>query len=91
MHLYVCICLYMYAYVYGKNGMVIIFVLFWTSLVAQVVKNLLAMQEAKVLSLGWEDPLEERTATHSGILSWRIPMDRGAWRVIVPGVSKSQT
>ena len=91
MHLYVCICLYMYTLVYGKNGMVIIFVLFWTSLVAQVVKNLLAMQEAQVLSLGWEDPLEERTATHSGILSWRIPMDRGAWRVIVPGVSKSQT
>ena len=55
----------MYTYVYGKNGMVIIFVLFWTSLVAQVVKNLPATQEAQVLSLGWEAPLEEGTATNS--------------------------
>ena len=30
--------------------------------------------------LGWEDPLEEGMATHSSILTWRIPMDRGAWR-----------
>ena len=56
---------HMYTYVYGKNGMVIIFVLFWTSLVAQVVKNLPATQEAQVLSLGWEDPLEEGTAINS--------------------------
>ena len=32
-----------------------------------------------VRSLGWEDPLEEGMATHSSILAWRIPMDRGAW------------
>ena len=43
------------------------------SLVAQLVKNLPAMQEAWVLSLAWEDPLEKGTATHSSILAWRIP------------------
>ena len=32
-----------------------------------------------VLSIGWEDLLEEGTATHSSILAWRIPMDKGAW------------
>ena len=43
------------------------------SLVAQMVKNLPAMQETQVLSLGWEDPLEKGMATYSGILVWRIP------------------
>ena len=43
------------------------------SLVAQVVKKLPAMQETWVLSLGWEDPLEKGTATHSRMLAWRIP------------------
>ena len=38
-----------------------------------VVKNLPAMQEIRVLSLGWEDPLEKEMATHSSILAWRIP------------------
>ena len=45
----------------------------WASLVAQTVKNLLAMQETWVPSLGWEDPLEKEMATHSSILAWRIP------------------
>ena len=45
----------------------------WASLVAQLVKNLSAMCETWVPSLGWEDPLEKRNATHSSILSWRIP------------------
>ena len=45
----------------------------WTSLVAQLVKNPLAMQETWVQSLGWEDPLEKGKATHSSILAWRIP------------------
>jgi len=44
----------------------------WASLVAQVVKNPPAMQETWVRSLGWEDPLENRKATHSSILAWRI-------------------
>ena len=38
-----------------------------------MVKNLPAMQETQVQSLGWEDPLEKGTATHSSILAWRIP------------------
>ena len=45
----------------------------WGSLVAQLVKNLPAMQETWVQSLGWEDPLEKGKTTHSRILAWRIP------------------
>ena len=45
----------------------------WASLVAQLVKNLLAMWETWVRSLGWEAPLEKGKATHSNILAWRIP------------------
>jgi len=41
--------------------------------VAQIVKNLPAMHETWVRSLGWEDPLEKGMATHSNILVWRIP------------------
>ena len=44
-----------------------------SSLVAQMVKNLPAMQETWVQPLGWEDPLEKDMATHSSILAWRIP------------------
>ena len=43
------------------------------SLVAQMIKNLPAMLETQVRSLGWEDPLEKGMATHSSILAWRIP------------------
>ena len=63
----------------------------WAFLVAQTVKNLPAMQETWVQSLGWKDPLEEGMATHSSILAWRIPTDRGAWRATVHGVTKSRT
>ena len=45
----------------------------WASLVAQLIKNLPAMKETWVQSLGWEDPLEKEKATHSSILAWRIP------------------
>ena len=45
----------------------------WASFVAQLIKNPLAMQETWFRSLGWEDPLEKGTATHSSILAWRIP------------------
>ena len=58
------------------------------------VKNLPAVQEMRetwVQSLGREDPLGEEMATHSSILAWRIPMDRGAWQAAVHGVTKSQT
>ena len=45
-----------------------------------MVKNLPAMWETWVRYLGEEDPLEDGTATHSSILAWRIPMDRGTWK-----------
>ena len=56
-----------------------------------MVKNLPAMRETWVGSLGWEDPLEKGMATHSNILTWRIPMDRGAWQDTVHGAAKNQT
>ena len=58
---------------------------------AQSVKNPPAMRETRVRSLGWEDSLEEGMATHSSVLAWRIPRDRGAWRSAVHGVVKSWT
>ena len=45
----------------------------WASLVAQLVKNLPAMQKTWVQSLSWEDPLEKEMATYSSILAWEIP------------------
>ena len=63
----------------------------WASLVAQSVNNPPAVWETWVGSLDWEDPLEEGVATHSSILAWRIPMDRGAWQAAVHGVAKSRT
>ena len=62
----------------------------WSSLVAQTLKNLPAARETCVQSLDWEDPLEEGISTHSSILAWRIPMDRGAWWATVHRVAKSQ-
>ena len=47
--------------------------LVWTSLVAQMVKNLPAMQETWVQSLDWDDPLQNGMATYCSILAWRIP------------------
>ena len=47
------------------------------------------MWETWVRSLGWEDPLKRGMATHSSILAWRIPMNRGAWWATVHGVTKS--
>ena len=55
-----------------------------------MVKN--PPDNAEVQSPGYENPLEKEMATHSSILAWRInPLDRGAWRAIVHGVSRSQT
>ena len=62
---------------------------------AQMIKNTPAVQKTQessemwVPSLGREDPLEEEMATHSSILAWRIPMDRGAWWATVHGVTES--
>jgi len=61
------------------------------SLVTQMVKNLLATQETRDRSLGWEDPLEEGMATHSSILGWRIPWTEEPGGLQAMGVAKSQT
>ena len=61
------------------------------SLLAQTVKNLSAMRETQVQSLGQEDPLEKGMETHSSILTSKILRDRGAWQVAVHGVTESQT
>ena len=63
----------------------------WASLVTQMAKNLPAVWETWVQSLGCEDPLEDGMETHSSILAWIISMDRGAWQATVCGVTKSQT
>ena len=42
-------------------------------------------------SLGWEEPLEKGMVTHSSILAWRVPMDKGAWQATVHGVTQGQT
>jgi len=55
------------------------------SLVAQTVKNVPAMQETRVRSLGWEDPLEKEMAAHSSILAWRIPWTEEAGRLLSMG------
>ena len=65
-----------YALLSPESGQFLLFS--WASPVAQTVKNLLAVQETVVRSLGREDPLEKEMVTHSSILAWRIPMDRGA-------------
>ena len=62
-----------------------------SSLVTQMVKNQPAVQETRIQTLGWEDPLEKGMAIHSSILAWIIPMDRGTWRATVHGVTKSLT
>ena len=58
------------------------------SLVAQMVKNLPAMQEAWVRSLGWEDPLEKGMVTHSSILAWRIPWTQETGRLQSMGLQR---
>ena len=73
-------CFKIIHYFYFMCFFVCNYVLFGACLVAQMVKNLPAMQETWVRSLGWEDPLEEVVATHSSIFTWGIPMDRGAWQ-----------
>jgi len=60
-------------------------------LIAQTVKNLPAIQETWVRSLGQEDPLQKGVATYSSIVAWRNPTDRGAWSATVHGVTESDT
>ena len=56
-----------------------------------MVKHLPTMRKTRVQSLGREDPLEKEMATHSSILAWRVPMDKGAWWATVHGATESQT
>ena len=58
---------------------------------AQLVKNLPAMRETWIQSLGWGDPLDEGVATPSGILAWRIPKNSRAWWATGHGVAESLT
>ena len=60
-------------------------------LLAQMVKNLPAMQVTWVQSLSQENPLEKETATHSSTIAWEIPIDKGAWQATAHGVTKSWT
>ena len=60
--------------VYNMNKVInVALYVLWASLVTQLVKNLPAMGETWVQSLGWEDSLEKEKATHSSTLAWRIP------------------
>ena len=63
----------------------------WASLVAKIIKNSPAVWQTWVRSLDWEYPLEKRMSTHSSILAWRTPMDKGIWRITVHGVAESDT
>ena len=71
-----------------------VLVVFWFTIMKNsgfpgdwVVKNPPAKQETQTGSLCWEDSLEEEMATHSSILSWKNPMDRGAWSATVHGAA----
>ena len=68
--------------------LLVVFIIPWASLVAHMVKNLPAMQETWVSSLGQEDPLEKEMATHSSILAWCNPTDRAAWQVTAHGLAR---
>ena len=61
---------------------------YWASLVAQRLKHLPGMQETRVRSLGWEDPLEKEMATHSSTLAWRIPWREEPGRLQSMGLQK---
>ena len=60
----------------------------WASKLSRMVKNLTAMQETQVQSLGWEDPLEEGKGTHSSILAWEIPWTEEPGRLQSMGSQK---
>ena len=68
---------------------IISYIYLWASLVAKLVKNLSAMQETQVQSLGQEDPLEKEMTTHSTILAWRIPWTEEPGRLHSMGSQES--
>ena len=74
----------------GRTGVLIALFRDIELFVAQTVKNLPAMQEIWVPSLGQKDPLGEGMATHSSVLAWRIPWTEEPGRLQYPGVAKSR-
>ena len=60
----------------------------WASLVAQKIKNLLAVQETWIQYLGWDDPLEKEIATHSSILALKIPRTEEPGRLLFMGLQR---
>ena len=63
----------------------------WASSVAQMRRNLRAMQETWIQPLGWEDPLEKGMATHSNVLVWRIPWTEEPGRLQFRGCKELDT
>ena len=63
----------------------------WASLIAQLVKNLPAMQQTWVQFLGRDDPLEKEMVTHSSIVAWRIPWTEEPGRLQSMGLQESDT
>ena len=81
----VCVCVCVYLNTWARICASIL-----VHMQGSVVKNPPAMQKMmQVLSLGQEDPLEVGMATHSSILAWRIPMDRGACRAMVHKITNN--
>ena len=72
------------------SGFSLQWLLLWASLVAQTVKNLPAMQETQVQSLGQEDPLEKGMTIHSSVLAWRIPWIEEPVRILSMGSQRLQ-
>ena len=60
----------------------------WAYLLAQMVKHLPTMQDTRVQSLGWEDPLEKEMATHTSILAWKIPWTEDPGRLQSMGLQR---
>ena len=90
LHVFFGICVFtLFGYI-PSSGFAKSYGILRKSLVAQMVKNLSPVQETWVQFVGQEDPLEKGMATHSSILAWRIPIDRGTWQAAVHGVEKSQ-
>ena len=72
-----------------NNHMDQILILLLSFVLVQMLKNPPAMQESWVRSLGWEDPLEKGTATHSSILTWRIPWTEEPGRLQYTGLQRA--
>ena len=79
----VCVCVYVHTYINIK---------FWGFPCGSYIKNPSAMQETRVQSLGWGDPLEKEKATHSSILAWEIPWtEEPGGQATVHGVAELDT